>query len=166
MNLWEQEEIVCFLRNWKRLIVCKGSWIHSSHSRMVRRLTGLVLFILPSPGSLETVWAVERRTGRTGSQPMPALVKRWLCWGTENRIPGCFVGKLNRCLTFLYVLTCGEALVPGEVVGVQGNTASSSFSISPLLVPSTEPFHDKDLSPGKPGLTHHRHFAISMYHAR
>lgn len=121
LNLWEREEIVCFLRNWKRLIVCKGSWTHSSHSRMVRRLTGLVFFILPSPGSLETVWAVERRTreNREPSHVSPSEEVAVVCWGTEgSRISGCFDGKLNRCLIFLCVLMCGEALVPGEVVGV------------------------------------------------
>lgn len=60
LNLWEREEIICFLRNWKRLMVCKGSWTHSSHSRMVRRLTDL-FFILPSPGGPETVWAAENK---------------------------------------------------------------------------------------------------------
>lgn len=106
----------------------------------------MVLFILPSPGSLEPVWAVERRTREKREPPhvSPGEEVAVLCWGTEeNRIPECFVGKLNRCLTFLYVLTCGEALVPGEVVGVQGNKASSSFQHTPTPVPSTEPFHDR-----------------------
>lgn len=174
LNLWEREEIVCFLRNWKRLIVCKGSWIHSSHSRMVRRLTGLMFFILPSPSSLETVWAVEKRTreNREPSRVSPSEEAAVVRWGTEgNRISECFVGKLNRCLIFRHVLMCGEALVPGEVVGVQGNKAGSSFqhisTPGPQGANSTEPFHNKNLNPGKVlSLSHPRHFAITMYHAR
>lgn len=74
LNLWEREEIICFLRNWKRLIVCKGSWIHSSHSRMVRRLTGLMFFILPLPGGLATVWTAEKK--EQGAIPYQAPVRK------------------------------------------------------------------------------------------
>lgn len=76
LNLWEREEIICFLRNWKRLIVCKGSWIHSSHSRMVGRLTGLLFFILPSPGGPEKRLREPPHIG-------PARQGQ-LCWGMRS----------------------------------------------------------------------------------
>lgn len=139
---------------------------------MVRRLTGLMLFILPSPGSLETVWAVERRTRENREPSHVSPVKRQLCWGTEgNRISGCFDEKFNRCLIFLCVLVCEEVLVPGEVVGEQGNEAGSSFQHIPTPgswgANSTELFHDRNLHPGKAqSPSHHRRFAITMYHVR
>lgn len=58
---------------------------------MVRRLTGLMLFVLPSPGSLETVWAVERRTreSREPSHGSPREEEAVAGWGTEgNPISG------------------------------------------------------------------------------
>lgn len=92
LNLWEREEIICFLRNWKRLIVCKGSWIHSSHSRTVRRLTGLLFLILPSPGGPEKRLREPPWRGRSccaGGRGAPGL--------TET----CFAGQLKIYRIFL-----------------------------------------------------------------
>lgn len=50
---------------------------------MVRRLTGLIFFILPSPGGLETVWMVEKKEQGTIPYQPPVRKAAVVCWSTK-----------------------------------------------------------------------------------